>query len=67
MISLINDTFVCRVFFIDDQPNAVSLLKAIVQKNMSEIETHFFNNAKEAIDKMKDGMPTVIVTDWQMP
>jgi two-component system cell cycle response regulator len=56
-----------RVVFIDDKENALNLLKKIVEKNMHEIESHFFNNAEEAIDFMKDGLPTVIVTDWQMP
>ena len=56
-----------RVVFIDDKENALNLLKKIVEKNMHEIESHYFNNAEEAIDFMKDGLPTVIVTDWQMP
>ena len=32
MTILINDQFVCRVIYIDDQSNSVNLLKVIVQK-----------------------------------
>ena len=64
---LINNPFVCRVFFIDDQQITVNLLKTIVNKSMPEVETLYFNNAQDAIEKLKDGKPTVIVTDWQMP
>jgi len=62
-----NAPFKGRVIFIDDKENALSLLKKITEKNMTEIETHFFNNAEQALDFMKDGLPTVVVTDWQMP
>lgn len=64
---LINSSFDCRVFFIDDQPNAVTLLKAVVEKNMPDIEAHFFTSSQAAYDQMKDGKPTIVVTDWQMP
>lgn len=62
-----NNPFINRVFFIDDKENALNLLKKIAEKNMPEIEPHYFSNAEEAIEKMKDGLPTVVVTDWQMP
>lgn len=67
MTSQFINPFLCRVFFIDDQPHTVDILKAVVYKNMPDIETEYFNNAQDAFEKMLDGKPTVVVTDWQMP
>ena len=61
------NSFQSRVFFVDDNPNTITLLKTVVAKHLPEVEAHFFAKAQDAIDKMKDGKPTVIVTDWQMP
>ena len=67
MSDLAHKPFTIRVFFIDDQATTVNLLKTITQKGLPEVESHFFTNGQDAIKKMKDGLPTIIVTDWQMP
>lgn len=56
-----------RLIFIDDQKPALKLLQVITRASFLDSDTHFFSEAQKSLDLLKDNIPSVIITDWQMP
>lgn len=55
------------VFIVEDDKASALLLKKLVKKNLPSFEVYEAENGYAAITMMQDKMPTVIITDHEMP
>lgn len=56
-----------RILFVDDEPNILSGLRRLTRTRKEEWETHFCENAKDALALMQRHEMDVVVSDMRMP
>ena len=54
-----------KVLIVEDEKDTLFILKKLLTKNDYEVETAV--NGKEALDKLQEFHPNVILADWTMP
>ena len=57
-----------QVMVVDDEPAAVNLIRTVVEKKIDRFtvsDTAY--DGKEAMEKIKEARPDVLITDIQMP
>lgn len=54
------------VFFVDDSKAIIDLAQHIFVKQNSNLNVEFFKSPVEALEKMKDGIPDLVICDYQM-
>lgn len=57
-----------RVMVVDDEPTAVNLIKTIIEKKCGQFEVAAIAyDGREALEKLQECRPDVLITDIQMP
>lgn len=54
-----------RILIVDDEPHVIRVLKLALRQRGYEVES--LNDPREAMDKLRDFAPDVLITDIQMP
>lgn len=57
----------CSILIVDDSPVIRRLLRSCVEKNIEWQVCGEAENGKEAVDKVKELRPNVVILDLQMP
>ncbi|QGY38662.1 HDOD domain-containing protein [Pseudodesulfovibrio cashew] len=56
-----------RILFVDDEPNILAALKRMLRSKRDEWEMVFVESGLEALEKLKDGIFDVVISDIRMP
>ena len=58
---------VYQVMIVDDEPTSVNLLKTVIEKKCDRFQvTEIAYDGTEALEKLKDIQPDILITDIQM-